>query len=446
MAQGHSGPRDSFSRELRHYDGTSDIIYIAVSLAFLTTREDISEDISMDNLTRRLQELLRPRDRFVYNPLDSQRQEIRVLQVDHRHQHLDEVHLTISHVPFSGVGLSNSEILHSSRERLEYKALSYMCGDQPASARIYMNGKILMVRPNLYAFLRALLNPSARAWFAREDHLWIDALCINQEDLQERSDQVRLMGRIYASARQTLTWLEPEEERLRRPRHFEEDLRGPRPTAASAYWKRLWPCQEIILGAYPLIVDGKSILTIESFTHKSVDEPRNVMQKLALWRKNYPGNEASLLEVIEDFGSRECSDIKDRLFAILSLIRRGADFPVNYADSTSTILWKALHHFQGCYRHTASDDTLEAAILLKMLFNLGRLSRCATLSLDWKCHINMNRLENKPEHFFAGFSHIYICICEICSSVRALVSRIEGRQPHRGDHLLYTLRSLPYPR
>jgi hypothetical protein len=37
--------------------------------------------------------------------------------------------------------------------------------------------------------------------------LWIDALCINQEDSRERTQQVQLMQRIYRSAAETIIWL-----------------------------------------------------------------------------------------------------------------------------------------------------------------------------------------------------------------------------------------------
>jgi hypothetical protein len=37
--------------------------------------------------------------------------------------------------------------------------------------------------------------------------LWIDALCINQRDVQERSHQVQHMAKIYGSAKQVLIWL-----------------------------------------------------------------------------------------------------------------------------------------------------------------------------------------------------------------------------------------------
>ena len=39
--------------------------------------------------------------------------------------------------------------------------------------------------------------------------LWVDAICVNQQDLTERSQQVRRMADIYRSARQVLVWLGP---------------------------------------------------------------------------------------------------------------------------------------------------------------------------------------------------------------------------------------------
>ena len=40
--------------------------------------------------------------------------------------------------------------------------------------------------------------------------LWVDALCINQSDLEERAQQVLRMREIYAKAKYTLVWLGPE--------------------------------------------------------------------------------------------------------------------------------------------------------------------------------------------------------------------------------------------
>ncbi|KAF7914991.1 hypothetical protein BELL_1115g00010 [Botrytis elliptica] len=37
--------------------------------------------------------------------------------------------------------------------------------------------------------------------------LWVNALCINQKDLEERSWQVQMMGRVYAAASRVIVWL-----------------------------------------------------------------------------------------------------------------------------------------------------------------------------------------------------------------------------------------------
>lgn len=42
--------------------------------------------------------------------------------------------------------------------------------------------------------------------------LWIDALCINQEDMEERSSQVARMADIYRLAHRVVVWLGPESE------------------------------------------------------------------------------------------------------------------------------------------------------------------------------------------------------------------------------------------
>ncbi|EWG36100.1 hypothetical protein FVEG_00257 [Fusarium verticillioides 7600] len=41
----------------------------------------------------------------------------------------------------------------------------------------------------------------------RVTHIWIDSICINQQDLHERSQQVAMMGRIYSQSVRTLIWL-----------------------------------------------------------------------------------------------------------------------------------------------------------------------------------------------------------------------------------------------
>ncbi|KAF2095818.1 HET-domain-containing protein [Rhizodiscina lignyota] len=84
---------------------------------------------------------------------------------------------------------------------VEYETLSYCWGDVSAKSPITCNGKRLYVTKNLKSALRDLRRPhSPRV-------LWIDAISINQEDLQEREEQVNIMGKIYRSGVRTVVWL-----------------------------------------------------------------------------------------------------------------------------------------------------------------------------------------------------------------------------------------------
>lgn len=82
-----------------------------------------------------------------------------------------------------------------------FEALSYVWGDENDQHVIDCGGEPLSVRKNLFVALRNLRDPEV------DRTLWIDAICINQKDLQERGRQVSLMGRIYGAARCVLVWL-----------------------------------------------------------------------------------------------------------------------------------------------------------------------------------------------------------------------------------------------
>lgn len=81
-----------------------------------------------------------------------------------------------------------------------YEALSYTWGEEAASVRILLNGEEFMVRPNLAYALAALR-------ISEPCVLWVDALCINQQDTTERNHQVGMMGGIFRRAERVLVWL-----------------------------------------------------------------------------------------------------------------------------------------------------------------------------------------------------------------------------------------------
>lgn len=88
----------------------------------------------------------------------------------------------------------------------EFEALSYVWGAPQPAGSISCGEKTVPVGPNLHSALRNLRHPS------EERALWVDALCINQTDDVEKSQQLPLMGDIYQNASRVLIWLgEPTE-------------------------------------------------------------------------------------------------------------------------------------------------------------------------------------------------------------------------------------------
>ena len=84
-----------------------------------------------------------------------------------------------------------------------YTALSYNWGDETQKLAILVNGAPFMVTTNLEAALRHLR--------LRDESLtlWVDALCIDQENEEEKSEQLEHMRHIYSQAISVIAWLGP---------------------------------------------------------------------------------------------------------------------------------------------------------------------------------------------------------------------------------------------
>lgn len=113
----------------------------------------------------------------------------------------------------------------------KYNALSYCWGADTPTHPLTVGGQQILVRDNLFSFLREVLLRRRRSakqhdLYGESDgtiprldnvqedeqvqYLWTDAICINQEDDEEKSAQLRLMRDIYASASYIIIWLGEE--------------------------------------------------------------------------------------------------------------------------------------------------------------------------------------------------------------------------------------------
>jgi hypothetical protein len=103
---------------------------------------------------------------FIHTPLDLSQPGIRVLRISPR------------------PGVIQVELKHVKSTKQRYVCLSYMWGDPEPSHTTIVNGKSFSVRDNLWNFLRLARRLLIRDW------LWIDACCIDQDNVLERNHQV----------------------------------------------------------------------------------------------------------------------------------------------------------------------------------------------------------------------------------------------------------------
>ena len=83
----------------------------------------------------------------------------------------------------------------------EYEAISYTWGDANDVETVHVNGLSLQMRSNLSSFLRRLRHISEEKTF------WVDALSISQTDLNEKSRQVAMIGRVFKQATCVRAWV-----------------------------------------------------------------------------------------------------------------------------------------------------------------------------------------------------------------------------------------------
>ncbi|KAH8646926.1 heterokaryon incompatibility protein-domain-containing protein [Tricladium varicosporioides] len=134
----------------------------------------------------------------IYAPLNVDRLEIRLFYLCPGERAADIAGLlnvvSLKDIPGSSVAGNTSSP--------PYEALSYVWGNPNITQRMKVNGWPLDITTNLF---RALLYLRDTTKFRR---LWIDAICINQKDIDERAKQVTLMRSIYASAARVIVWID----------------------------------------------------------------------------------------------------------------------------------------------------------------------------------------------------------------------------------------------
>ncbi|SMR45598.1 unnamed protein product [Zymoseptoria tritici ST99CH_1E4] len=95
-------------------------------------------------------------------------------------------------------------------DKPKYNALSYAWGDPQATKDVVVDDALFAVTINLENALRHVRSESETSSVS----WWIDAMCINQGDVQERNGQVGIMDDVYKSASEVVIWLGHGDEEI----------------------------------------------------------------------------------------------------------------------------------------------------------------------------------------------------------------------------------------
>jgi hypothetical protein len=255
-----------------------------------------------------------------------------------------------------------------------YEALSYTWGNPSQKAKICCNedGCAIEITQNCEAALRRLREKD------KDRLLWIDAICIDQSNIGERNQQVRLMSAIYQQAQRVLAYLgeASDDSDLGMDFVLEDAVsihRTGRPSVGLSpdisssplqkaidrilerpYFERIWILQEIVFAKEVLIVLGDRSVDWRAFSaavyyvnkNKQLHlgpryrgkPPRAVFYRdeSTKWSNHQKSNTDkpdSLLSFLKDTRHCKSSDARDKIYALLGMTLEKNDFFPDYSVS-----------------------------------------------------------------------------------------------------------------
>lgn len=298
-----------------------------------------------------------------YRPLNRQRQEIRLYE------------LLPSYISTEIKGRFMHESLNTCPP---FTALSYTWGPEEVDQRAILvdETRRIFVRKNLHDFLR-----HQSSIIARPKYFWIDAICIDQESLSERNHQVSMMKKIYTTASCVYIWLGAEAEdsdaamdwlnqrgstKLRRCgpgyRSIWNRVQGKALVrlCERPYWRRMWIIQEIVHAERIVMWCGSKhvdwgvieqvYLTLKALQdevwdahHEYVLGVLHSAAAVMAWQRahwRHPRLAAPRLQtLIEVFQDWQCKDVRDKVFALVSMASRETAVEPDYSLTAREVFY-----------------------------------------------------------------------------------------------------------
>ena len=254
---------------------------------------------------------------------------------------------------------------HPRTPTLPYTAISYAWGNEASTDKIVIDEHGTSVTRNLWCCLLNVYHHTD--WL----FVWVDALCINQADHREKSAQVLEMARTYRDAELVAAWLGNVHEitdadalnSLHRPIGFAAN-EGVFSTyewpwkerlvqlAGRPYWTRRWIAQElfharrieIFCGPHRIPWTQFRLLLIQiEATYTQLRGPLTIATIL----QNQHSRSASPLSILVNLRHLECKDIRDRIFALVSLFPTSdrESFVPDYSKDYEDVVDEFMHRF-----------------------------------------------------------------------------------------------------
>ena len=298
-----------------------------------------------------------------------------------------------------------------------YEALSYTWGDSKKERSISCGSESIAITANLATALVQLRNTD------RPRILWIDQICINQDDVHERNKQVALMHRIYSKAENVVIWLGEEGPDDGMAFGFVPILLSYLPPLSAGhgatqqglvagqalpivgspawialsrifsrpYFRRSWIIQEVALARHAVVHCGPYVMDWDLLAAASayqmgqlasdVENAHDAVAAIVELNRNDHGRGNNLVDALFMSYRFNCTDPKDKIFAMLGLAQALVLQP-DYNLSVEDVYLQTTHFL------------LDALGNLDILCCVSHPKRIATLPSwvpDWQAQVVVKR-------------------------------------------------------
>jgi hypothetical protein len=289
-----------------------------------------------------------------------------------------------------------------------FVALSYAWGPETPLSDVHIEDSSgsgwLSVRQNLHDFLTTRRDSSVYSpWF------WIDQLCINQSDDQEKGHQVNQMSQIYSTAIQVEVWLGLSFEGSDEAMHSlcqaainptsvtAEELLNHNPAVEKIsrlpYWSRVWIVQEIILGNDVWVrLGNKTAPWPAAFSSIKGD----TVEPLNLWSRNLSRPLSVDWSMVHQLTIwRECANVRDRIFAMMGLVVESLWFYPDYSMPLQDTLLTMLRSQIDCFVSLVSEHSKRlSGEKCSVIAIFQNIEKCAQ---DWYWTLDQEHREIDPK-------------------------------------------------